>query len=53
MPFVIKGVFTQKDIQLVKEVREEKNIPIIQLPVETETKTIKESLSFKNLFKRN
>lgn len=32
--------------------REEKNIPIIQLPVETETKTIKESFSFKNLFKR-
>lgn len=33
--------------------REEKNIPIIQLPVETETKTIKESFSFKNLFKRS
>lgn len=38
---------------LFRSEREEKNIPIIQLPVETETKTIKESFSFKNLFKRN
>ena len=37
---------------LYRSEREEKNIPIIQLPVETETKTIKESFSFKNLFKR-
>ena len=37
---------------LFRSEREEKNIPIIQLPVETETKTIKESFSFKNLFKR-
>ena len=37
---------------LFRTEREEKNIPIIQLPVETETKTIKESFSFKNLFKR-
>ena len=36
---------------LFRSEREEKNIPIIQLPVETETKTIKESFSFKNLFK--
>ena len=38
---------------LFRSEREEKNIPIIQLPVETETKTIKENFSFKNLFKRN
>ena len=38
---------------LFRSEREEKNIPIIQLPVETETKTIKESFSFKNLFKRS
>ena len=37
---------------LFRSEREEKNIPIIQLPVETETKTIKEGFSFKNLFKR-
>ena len=37
---------------LFRSEREEKNIPIIQLPVETETKTIKENFSFKNLFKR-
>lgn len=37
---------------LFRSEREEKNIPIIQLPVETETKTIKESFSFKNLFKK-
>ena len=36
---------------LFRSEREEKNIPIIQLPVETETKIIKESFSFKNLFK--
>ncbi len=36
---------------LFRSEREEKNIPIIQLPVETETKTIKENFSFKNLFK--
>ena len=36
---------------LFRSEREEKNIPIIQLPVETETKTIKESFSFKILFK--
>lgn len=38
---------------LFRSEREEKNVPIIQLPVETETKTIKESFSFKNLFKRS
>ena len=38
---------------LFRSEREEKNIPIIQLPVETETKTIKESFSFKKLFKRS
>ena len=38
---------------LFRSEREEKNIPIIQLPVETETKTIKENFSFKNLFKRS
>ena len=38
---------------LFRSEREEKNIPIIQLPVETETRTIKESFSFKNLFKRS
>ena len=37
---------------LFRSEREEKNIPIIQLPVETETKIIKEGFSFKNLFKR-
>lgn len=37
---------------LFRSEREEKNIPIIQLPVETETKTIKDGFSFKNLFKR-
>ena len=37
---------------LFRSEREEKNIPIIQLPVETETKTIKENFSFKNLFNR-
>ena len=37
---------------LFRSEREEKNIPIIQLPVETETKMIKEGFSFKNLFKR-
>ena len=38
---------------LFRSEREEKNIPIIQLPVETETKIIKASFSFKNLFKRS
>ena len=37
---------------LFRSEREEKNMPIIQLPVETETKTINENFSFKNLFKR-
>lgn len=38
---------------LFRSEREEKNIPIIQLPVEMEKQSIKERFSFKKLFKGN
>ena len=38
---------------LFRSEREEKNIPIIQLPVEMGPKTLKKKFSFKNLFKKS